>query len=145
MSSDLDTAEAREHLFQGELIEMPRPECLRKLAATRVGRVAYSTPDGPVVLPVNGRVVGTDVFIRTRTGSPLAVALRDSKASYEVDGFDDFNQSGWSVLVQGDAAWARADELPAYPSDWPVPWAAGPKLTYIRIRATGVSGRVLRA
>jgi hypothetical protein len=144
MYTDLDTLEAREHLFQGELVEMPRPECLGKLAATRVGRVAYNSPDGPVVVPVNGRVIGTDVFLRTRTGSPLAIALRDTKASYQIDGFDQFDQSGWSVLVQGDASWATAADLPAYPSEWPVPWAAGPRLTYIRIRATEVSGRILR-
>jgi nitroimidazol reductase NimA-like FMN-containing flavoprotein (pyridoxamine 5'-phosphate oxidase superfamily) len=144
MSTELDSLEAREHLFQGELVEMPRPECLKKLAATRVGRVAYNSEEGPVVVPVNGRVIDTDVFLRTRAGSPLALALRDTKASYEVDGFDQFEQAGWSVLVQGDASWAEATELPAYPSEWPVPWAAGPRLTYIRIRATHVSGRILR-
>jgi nitroimidazol reductase NimA-like FMN-containing flavoprotein (pyridoxamine 5'-phosphate oxidase superfamily) len=137
--------EAAVKLFQGELVPVPRPDCLRLLAISRVGRVAYNHPEGPVVVPVNGRVVGTSVFLRTRAGSALAAALRDAAVSYQVDGFDDFHQAGWSILLRGRSRWVDEDELPEYESDWPLPWAAGERDLYVRIDATDISGRRLKA
>ena len=37
----------------GRLVELSRVECLERLGAISVGRVAYTTDDGPRVLPVN--------------------------------------------------------------------------------------------
>lgn len=137
--------EAAVKLFQGELVPVPRPDCLRLLAISRVGRVAYNSPDGPVVVPVNGRVHGTSVYLRTREGSALADALRDGVASYQVDGFDDFHQAGWSILLRGRARWIEEDELPEYESEWPLPWAAGERDVNVRIDATEITGRRLKA
>lgn len=129
---------------QGTLEPMPRPECLSRLAQSRVGRVAYNDPDGPVVLPVNARVVGTEVLLRTRPGSRLAEALRDAPASFQVDAFDSYQQVGWSVLLRGHATWAEEDDLPAYESERPAPWAEGDRTTVIRIIAGEITGRILR-
>jgi hypothetical protein len=130
-------------LFQSQLVEMPRPECLRKLALARTGRVAFDMPDGPVVLPVNVRVHGIDIFLRTAAGSELAEALHDRPASFQIDQLDEYRQTGWSVLVQGTANWVTEAELPRYPSERPVPWAGGERSLNIRIRANRVSGRIL--
>lgn len=132
-----------ESRFQGTLVEMPRPECLRKLSVASFGRVAYAAPEGPVVIPVNVAVHGTDVFLRTTPGSELARALNDAPASLQVDDVDEFNRSGWSVLLQGHATWVGDEELPTYYSERPVPWARGKRSQNIRIRATHVAGRRL--
>ena len=44
--------------FAGHLRELSRDECLELLATKTVGRVAYCTPDGPEVLPLNYVVEG---------------------------------------------------------------------------------------
>jgi nitroimidazol reductase NimA-like FMN-containing flavoprotein (pyridoxamine 5'-phosphate oxidase superfamily) len=139
----MTTMDEAERFLQGELTEMLRPEALRRLEASRVGRVAYNAPDGPVVVPVNGMVHGTDVFLRTRADSRLGQALKDGPASYQVDAFDPYLQAGWSVLLQGHAQWVGEDELPAYVSERPFPWAAGDRGVHVRIRAARVSGRTL--
>lgn len=136
-------SDAAERFFQGELVEMLRPECLSRLETSRVGRVAYNAEEGPVVVPVNARVHGNEVFIRTSPDSHLGRALRAGTASYQVDGFDDFMQAGWSVLLQGEASWVGEADLPAYVSERPVPWAGGDRSVYVRIRATNVTGRTL--
>ena len=37
----------------GRLVDLSRDECLELLAAMSVDRIAYTTDDGPRVLPVN--------------------------------------------------------------------------------------------
>lgn len=134
--------EARK-LFQGDLIAIPRPDCLRLLAISRIGRVACNSAGGPLVVPVNGRAHGTDVYLRVREGSLLAEALRDGHASYEIDGFDDFHQVGWSVLVRGRVSWISADELPEHRSEWPSPWVTGVRDVWVRISGDDIAGRRL--
>jgi len=134
--------EARK-LYQGELVPVPRPDCLRLLALSRIGRIACNAPGGPLVVPVNGRSHGTDVYLRVREGSHLAEALREGRASYEVDGFDDFHQVGWSVLVRGRVSWVDTDELPEHRSEWPSPWVAGKRDTWVRLQGDEIDGRRL--
>ena len=102
-----------ERWFPSHLKELDKAECLELLASHQVGRVAYCDDLGPVVLPVN-YVVGNvrTVLLRVSPHSTLARNLRSAPASFEVDDFDDFNQSGWSVLVRGDAAYVDIAELP---------------------------------
>ncbi|MDO7867060.1 pyridoxamine 5'-phosphate oxidase family protein [Nocardioides jiangxiensis] len=133
-----------EKLFQGEIVELARPECLRLLAQSRVGRVAVNDADGPLVAPVNGRTDGVDVYFRLREGSLLAAALADGRASYEIDGFDEFRQAGWSVLVRGDAHRISPEDLPEHRSEWPRPWAAGERDVWIRLSGDTISGRRLQ-
>jgi hypothetical protein len=131
-----------EQPMQSQLEVMPRPECLHKLAVTRVGRIAVADQDGPVVLPVNVYPHGSDIYFRTIPGSALAAAV-GSTASFQVDQIDDFQQTGWSILVQGRLEAVPNDKLPSYPSERPVPWAAGPRTLTLCLRATGLTGRRL--
>ena len=49
----------------GRLVELSRDECLELLGAMSVGRIAYTTDDGPRVLPVNYVLEGDGVIFRT--------------------------------------------------------------------------------
>ncbi|TCJ23908.1 pyridoxamine 5'-phosphate oxidase family protein [Nocardioides jejuensis] len=132
-----------EKLFQGEIVDLERPECLRLLELSRVGRIAVNDPDGPLVVPVNGRADGEDVYFRLREGSQLALALADGRAAYEVDGFDEFRQAGWSVLVRGEVRRISPEDLPEHRSEWPRPWAAGERDVWVRLAGDSISGRRL--
>ncbi len=133
MSSD-------ERWFQGHLAELDRDECLELLASTPVGRVAYCDDEGPVVIPVNHVVEGEDVLFRISGGSVMARRL-GPVAAFQVDAFDDFRESGWSVLVRGRVSWVDLDGTPDEAR--PTPWAEGLRDLLVRITPTTITGRRL--
>jgi uncharacterized protein len=131
-----------ESWFPSHLNELDKAECLELLASHQVGRVAYCDDLGPVVLPVNYVVDLETVLLRVSPHSTLARNLRSAPASFEVDEFDDYNQSGWSVLVRGDAAYVDLAELPDE-DNRPIPWAEGERTFHIRITPHDITGRRL--
>jgi nitroimidazol reductase NimA-like FMN-containing flavoprotein (pyridoxamine 5'-phosphate oxidase superfamily) len=91
--------------FPSHRKELGEPECLELLAEHHVGRVAYCDDLGPVVLSVNYAVDQGTILIQTSPHSTLASRLRTAPASFEIDEFDQYTQTGWSVLVRGSAAY----------------------------------------
>ncbi|HVH93565.1 MAG: pyridoxamine 5'-phosphate oxidase family protein [Nocardioidaceae bacterium] len=72
----------------------------------------------------------------------LARNLRSGRASFELDDFDHYTESGWSVLVRGDADHVE----PANFSDVdgrPVAWAEGQRTFHVRITPHDITGRRL--
>ena len=133
---------AKEHWFPSHLKELDKAECLELLASHQVGRVAYCDDLGPVVLPVNYVLDLDTLLLRVSPHSTLARNLRSAPASFEVDEFDDYNESGWSVLVRGDAAYVDAAELPDE-DNRPFAWAEGDRSLHIRITPHDITGRML--
>lgn len=126
--------------FPSHLTEMTREECLELVASLRVGRVAYADDEGPVVLPVNHVLDGESVLFRVSPNSEFAKHLGDGQpASFQVDDFEDFNMSGWSVLIRGTTQLVAEDEPHADAN----PWAEGDRTLNVRIVPTSVSGRRL--
>jgi nitroimidazol reductase NimA-like FMN-containing flavoprotein (pyridoxamine 5'-phosphate oxidase superfamily) len=76
-------------------------ECLRLLGSASLGRIGLSSDALPVVLPVNFALVDDQIVIRTRRGTKLAAATRNSIVAFEVDQLDPCSGVGWSVMVQG--------------------------------------------
>ena len=131
-----------EDWFPSHLMEMSRTECLDLLGSHQVGRVAYCDDLGPVVLPVNYVMDEETVLLQVSPTSTLARNLRSGRASFELDDFDDFNQSGWSVLVRGESAHAETADLPDTDSR-PVAWAEGQRTFHVRIIPHDITGRRL--
>jgi len=131
-----------ERWFPSHLREIDRAECLELLANQRVGRVAYCDDLGPVVLPVNYALDQETVLIQISPHSTLARNLRSARASFQIDEFDYYNQSGWSVLVRGDATYVDEADLPA-DDDRPHAWAEGERTLHVRITPHDISGRRL--
>jgi hypothetical protein len=59
-----------------------------------------------------------------------------------VDEFDDYTQSGWSVVLRGVASYVADDEL-ARDQRRPFPWADGVRPLVVRVTPVSVSGRRL--
>ena len=131
-----------EHWFPSHLREIGPDECLELLAAHEVGRVAYSDEQGPVVLPVNYALDRDTILIQVSPHSALARHLNASPASFQVDDYDDYNQSGWSVLVRGQASYVETADLPDDQAR-PHTWAEGQRTLHIRITPHDISGRRL--
>src|SRR6185312_1206411 len=120
-------------------------DCLQLLRQHVVGRIAVVLDDGPIVVPVNYRLVETAgrtwVAFRTRPGNVLDHA--GAHVAFEIDGIDVEHESGWSVVVRGmlhrvDAAAAGFDEL----FD-PHPWITKERDRWLVVEPFAITGRRL--
>jgi nitroimidazol reductase NimA-like FMN-containing flavoprotein (pyridoxamine 5'-phosphate oxidase superfamily) len=121
-----------------------RDECLALLASVPVGRVAITDRAMPAILPVNFLLDGSDVIIRSVSGSKLAAATRSAVVAFEADAYDATQRTGWSVLIVGVAGHvtdpAEVNRLSRLGLQ---PYIDGAASHYIRIPATQISGRRL--
>lgn len=118
-------------------------ECLRRLAADEIGRLAVIVGDSPAVFPVNYCLDGDAIVFRTDPGTKLANSAR-ARACFEIDHFDRGLRSGWSVVVTG-----RLEEVTRY--DPPTfdrvhklsvrPWGGGEKSHWVRLVPDRITGR----
>jgi nitroimidazol reductase NimA-like FMN-containing flavoprotein (pyridoxamine 5'-phosphate oxidase superfamily) len=117
-------------------------ECRALLAQRHLGRIAVVENDRPLIFPVNYIVDDTHVVFRTDQGTKLDVAARGGPVAFEVDGIDEAQRTGWSVLLHGHAELVTnpldLDRLRRQPL---VPWAPGAKPHYVRLRAAQLTGR----
>lgn len=140
-------AESEQSTRRGtEMLELARPECLRLLGATSIGRVVVSVPgwDQPMIRPVNYLFdeSSQSVLLRSALGSKLHALLRSARAAFEIDGIDHAGDVGWSVIITGVCEEITATgELRRVEALGLEPWAPGTKGHWIRIRANVVSGR----
>jgi nitroimidazol reductase NimA-like FMN-containing flavoprotein (pyridoxamine 5'-phosphate oxidase superfamily) len=120
-------------------------ECRAYLAPGGVGRFLFTAARGPVAMPVNYRMLGDDIIFRTAVPTSAAAA-GPRRVSFEVDHLDGALSEGWSVLVSGEASPVTAqpelDKVTALAID---PWAGGERDVYVRIVASEITGRRIRA
>lgn len=126
---------------------IPLDDCLRLLASVPLGRVGFLSDGEVVVLPVNHAVAGQDVVFRTTLGSKLSAAESENTVTFEADHYDPRRRAGWSVLVTGRAEMVYDDaEIEALDRLGLEPWPdAVDRSFWVRIRATALTGRRLRA
>jgi len=130
----------------GSFGELSEAECKQLLAQHTAGRVGFMVGDGPQILPVTYQYRTGSVIFRTSPYGPLAELVRRTSVAFEIDGIDEQNKSGWSVLVLGFAEAMAHDYLLA--SAWetgPVPWADGVRNLFIEIKPRKISGRAVRS
>lgn len=124
------------------LEEMGREECLSLIGPGGVGRFVFLEGRGPVAVPVNFRMLGTDVVFRTEATTSLAMRAAQVRVSFEVDHLDDALAEGWSVLLSGTAHRVEdPTELVEVQALGIEPWAGGLRDTYYRLRPEEVTGR----
>lgn len=124
---------------------MGEATCRALLAAADFGRLALQGGSAPEVFPVNFRYDGEVIFIRTGSGTKLGAARR-TQATFEIDGIDRAEQTGWSVIAKGmldevtpddEDGWRQAQQVD------PSPWAGGARSHVLRLRVRDLSGRRL--
>jgi hypothetical protein len=116
-------------------------QCESHLEAGGIGRIVFSTPSGPVALPVNFVFFEGAVIFRTDDAMARNIA---GAVAFEVDHIDEAMSEGWSVLVRGQA---RAIDVPeerqAVAELDLEPWAGGARLNLIGITPFELTGRVI--
>ncbi len=85
------------------MTRLTRTECMARLSAGRVGRVAVNAQAMPAVVPVNYTLAEDLVVFRTKTDGLLARACDGSVVAFEIDCLSDEGDQGWSVMVIGVA------------------------------------------
>jgi len=117
--------------------------CERHLQSETVGRVAVMVDDHPEIFPVNYVVDERgDIFFRTDPGTKLHAAATAPTLAFEIDGFDEEREIGWSVLVVGQARWLGRPQDIAKVRSLPLkPWAAGEKANVVRLSPAKITGR----
>jgi len=127
---------------QQVLTKLMPAECRQLIAPGGVGRIAFCTASGPVVLPVNFAVLADTIVIRTAEGTVID-GHADGPVALEVDHLDEALYQGWSVLVRGQAhRVAHPAELWHLQDDAVVwPWAGGEREVYVRIIPGQITGR----
>jgi nitroimidazol reductase NimA-like FMN-containing flavoprotein (pyridoxamine 5'-phosphate oxidase superfamily) len=84
-----------------EMIELGRDECLAMLADEEIGRVAFHTPLGPRVVPINFRLHDDEILMCTTPFSELGTYGRDTEVAFEVDQIDAHYRCGTSAVALG--------------------------------------------
>jgi nitroimidazol reductase NimA-like FMN-containing flavoprotein (pyridoxamine 5'-phosphate oxidase superfamily) len=124
--------------------DLAEDECFDLLKRHHFGRVAIAEGVDlpPMIMPLNYLVDAATVVVRTDPDSRLGSALRYAMVAFEIDGVDQLQRTGWSVVVSG-----RAQEI-VDPGDLQdlnqtplLPWAPGDRSQYVRITPGSVTGR----
>lgn len=121
---------------------LDREECLRLLGTATLGRIGLTSGALPTVLPVNFRLAGDRILVRTTKGSKLEAATRHAVVAFEADCYDTMEHAGWSVVVTG---MAQEVDDPIEVADLPpvARWADDGDERIVAITTELVSGRRL--
>ena len=130
----------------GALERLAPVECYRLLGPRGIGRIAFGTASGVVVLPVNYAVTEGTIVVRTGSGS-LTGVHGDGPVSFEADHFDLELGQGWSVLIRGDAhrVLQPCELRNLREGGDPRPWPAGEHDLYVRVVPAHITGRRIRS
>jgi uncharacterized protein len=124
--------------------DLAEDECFDLLKRHHFGRVAIAEGVDlpPMIMPLNYLVDAATVVVRTDPDSRLGSALRYAMVAFEIDGVDQLQRTGWSVVVSGRAQeivdQGDLQDLNQTPL---LPWAPGDRSQYVRITPGSVSGR----
>jgi nitroimidazol reductase NimA-like FMN-containing flavoprotein (pyridoxamine 5'-phosphate oxidase superfamily) len=128
--------------------ELGESEALGLIERAVIGRIGFTGRHGPVVLPVNYKVIDHDIVFRVEMYSTLGEDLRtgipgaEYRVAFEVDELRPPAQNGWMVMIQGtahhvDDEASRLQLLTAGADQW----AAEENALFMRITPVSVAGR----
>ena len=119
-------------------------ECLKLLNEHHFGRLAFvqQADSPPIIMPINYLMDAETVVFRTDPKSRLGNALRSATVSFEIDGIEQRERTGWSVVVSGRAQEVvEPEELDDLRQTPLLSWAPGDRSQYVRITPELVTGR----
>jgi len=122
---------------------LDRAACVELLAHhALVGRLGIVVDGRPMVLPVNYIFDADSVVFCTAGGTKLNAVVSRADVAFEVDDSSPLHQSGWSVLLRGQAEVITDPQELARLRQGPLnPWAKGARANWVRIRLDEISGR----
>jgi uncharacterized protein len=126
--------------------ELTKTQCAVLLGSQSVGRLCVTEGGYPVAFPVNYRLVvdslgAMNIIFHTRPGSTLDAV--NCLVGFQIDGIDQFRQTGWSVMGRGELRNVRSEDAPPWLKSWdPHPWV-GSRDAWLYLTIESVTGREL--
>jgi uncharacterized protein len=118
-------------------------ESWRRLDGVPLGRLVTTFAGEPEIFPVNYVVQDRTVLFRTAEGTKLFSAVASNTVVFEAD--DHNVAEGWSVIVRGRAKLLRTDaEITKAEGAQLIPWTTTPKIHYVRVTPSDITGRLFR-
>lgn len=128
------------------LVELPLDVCEMLLRTAPVGRLGVVIDGHPEVYPICHVYVDGCIAFPTNLGTKLHAALSWPWVCFEVDGVSPDGQSGWSVMVTGEAeVLDDADDIERAASLRLAPWRTSGDAVWVRIIPETMSGRRIEA
>ena len=128
-----------------EMTELSPTQCREYLERGGVGRLAFPTPGGLRIVPLNFCTNGDAVVFRTVADSELGTYGEGAEAVFEIDEIDHEAQEGWSVVAFGRIERpSEADEVWDI-HGWrnPTPWSGDHRNFNLKLRWSRLTGRRL--
>lgn len=126
-----------------ELVQLGQDESWDLVGKQPVCRFAWTSGDGPVILPVNHVVHDGSLWVRTSAYSSLVREVDDVRVAVLVDDIDAETRLGWSVQLRGTAqVHYHPDEVPEQVRSLHT-WATGARPLWIQLRPDEINGRRL--
>ena len=132
--------------FTSHFAEIPTSRCKELLTQHKIGRVAWTSGDGPRIMPVTYQYRNGMVVFRTAAEGPLASLRRRTVVAFEVDHIDEEHEEGWSVVVLGfSESVTHSYSLSTLWQSGPVPWAGGDRTVFVTITPQSITGRSVQS
>lgn len=126
-----------------DMIELSPAECQEHLERGGVGRLAFSTPQGLRIVPLNYTTNGNAVVFRTVPDSELGTYGAGAEAVFEIDEIDHDAEEGWSVVAFGRLERPSGEDEVWDIRGWrnPTPWSGEHRNFHLKLRWNAVTGR----
>jgi nitroimidazol reductase NimA-like FMN-containing flavoprotein (pyridoxamine 5'-phosphate oxidase superfamily) len=126
------------------LAALDEADCWALLPDSGVGRLAWTGPDGRIlVIPVNYGRDGRSIIVRTGDSELLDRARAGTRVAFQVDEFEQGLRSGWTILFDGTLSEVddvnRAERLAQLVDSW----LHEPRPHVLLLQATQATGRRL--
>lgn len=118
------------------------PECEALLRDRHFGRLGVIVHDHPEIFPMNYTMDGSHIAFRIDRGTKLASLRQSHIATWEIDGIDEEERCGWSVMAVGPVQEIHdeptLDRLDHLGLDT---WIIGESVHWMRLSPHRLSGR----
>lgn len=131
----------------GSFTTIPESECRVLLSVGFIGRIAFNSPAGIQLVPVNYLYQGKSVYLRVSAESVFGILADGADdVAFQVDHLEQLFKQAWSVLVKGRiAAVTDPAELESLRGQRKLePWALGDRQLYLRLDPVKVTGRKVK-
>jgi nitroimidazol reductase NimA-like FMN-containing flavoprotein (pyridoxamine 5'-phosphate oxidase superfamily) len=126
-----------------EIVELSTTECRERLDRGGVGRLAFLTPQGLRIVPLNYATNADAVVFRTVADSELGTFGEGAEAAFEIDEVDSRTEEGWSVVAFGRLERPSQDDEVWDIHGWrnPTPWSGDHRNFHLKLRWERLTGR----
>lgn len=126
-----------------DMIELSPAECQERLERGGVGRLAFNTPKGLRIVPLNYTTNGNAVVFRTVADSELGIYGEGADAVFEIDEIDHEAEQGWSVVAFGRLERPSEEDEVWDIRGWrnPTPWSGNHRNFHMKLHWNAVTGR----